>query len=167
MEPINVEFTFSADSFGKAQMYIMYLYLKNGMFKWILLLAALAYIGTEFFWGEGNWFRLANSLTWLPLFAGVWYVVFKWLSRRNFTKYPMMQHPIRYVFSAEQIGLVTSVSDSSIQWEAIQKVEEARDFFLIYQSALSVSPLLKSGFQNEAEQERFRTLLREKQLFKG
>lgn len=167
MEPITVEFTFTPDSFGKAQIYIMFLYLKNSMLKWVLLIAAVVYVATEFFYGDSNWLKLLNMLIWVPFFLGAWWVVFRWLSRRNFHKYTMMQHPIRYTFTDENLQLTTYSAESTVQWNAIQKVEEARDFFLLYQSAQLISPLMKSGFKSEAEQERFRTLLHTKQLFKG
>jgi hypothetical protein len=86
------------------------------------------------------------------------------LSRRNFSKFPNLQHPISYVFNQESIHLVTHTTEGILQWETFQQAEEAKDFFLLYQNAFAASPVLKSGFQNETEMERFRSMLRFKHL---
>jgi len=166
MEPIKVEFTFTSESFSKAQLYIMVRYLKTGWIKWIVLFIVAVWLGTTFYFGGVGVGKIVNTLIWVPLFLGIWWVIFRWLSRRNFAKYPILQHPIRYTFTEENIGLTTHVTEAVTQWNAIQKAEEARDFFLLYQSSFMATPLLKSGFQNETDQERFRGLLRTKQLLK-
>lgn len=166
MNPIQVEFTFTPESFGKAQLYIMVRYLKTGWIKWIVLFSVVLWLGTTFYFGGVSASKIVNTLIWIPFFLGIWWVLFRWLSRRNFSKYPMLQHPIRYTFSEENVGLTTHFSEAVTQWDAIQKAEEARDFFLLFQSAFMATPLLKSGFQNESEQERFRVLLRAKDLLK-
>jgi len=164
MEPIIVEFTFTPESFGKAQMHIMLRYLKNSWLKWALIVALAAYLGAQYYFGGRDIVRLINMLIWVPLFLAVWWVVFKWLSRRNFFKHPMLQYPIRYTFTADEVLVKTHVTEGVIQWAGIPKVEESEHFFLLYQSALLASPLLKMGFKDEAEQEKFRALLRSKQL---
>ena len=164
MEPIQVEFTFSPESFGKAQLYIMIRYLKTGWVKWSILLAVVLWLGITFYFGGMSLSQVVNTLIWVPLFLGIWWVLFRWLSRRNFSKYPMLQHSIRYSFSNENVSLTTHLSEAVTQWSAIQKAQEARDFFLLFQSTFMATPLLKSGFQNETELERFRELLRSKGL---
>ncbi|MFN0213632.1 MAG: YcxB family protein [Saprospiraceae bacterium] len=164
MEPIQVEFTFTADSFGKAQVHIMFRYLKTGWLKWILLFIILLWLGSTFYFGGVNWLRILNILTWVPLFLAVWWVMFRWLSRRNFSKFPMLQHPIRYTFTKEKVNVKTQSSEAVLQWENFTKAEEASSFFLLYQNAFMASPLLKSGFQSETDQEKFRELLRSKNL---
>lgn len=164
MQPIQVEFTFTPDSFSKAQVYIMFQYLKTGRIKWIILLAAILWLASTFYFGEVTFSRIASILIWVPLFLGLWWVIFRWLSRRNFSKFAMLQHPIRYTFSAENIEVKTHSSEALVQWDTFQRAAEARDFFLLYQNPFMANPLLKSGFQSEAEQERFRQLLRAKAL---
>jgi len=166
MQPIQVEFTFSPESFGKAQVYILFSYLKTGWVKWVILLGIAVWLGSTFYFGGMGFGEIAKTLIWVPLFLGLWWVIFKWLSRRNFSKFPMLQHPIRYSFSEEKVELITQSAESVLQWETFQKADEARDFFLLYQNAFMASPLLKSGFQNETEQERFREMLRSKHLLK-
>ncbi|MDO8367434.1 MAG: YcxB family protein, partial [Saprospiraceae bacterium] len=134
MQPIQVEFTFTADSFGKAQIHIMFRYLKTGWVKWIILIGVALWLGITFYCGGLSLGQVANKLIWIPLFLGLWWVIFRWLSRRNFSKYPMLQHPIRYVFSEENVQLTTNASESVVQWDSFQKAEEARDFFLLYQN---------------------------------
>jgi hypothetical protein len=167
MQPIHVEFTFTPDTFGKIQAHIMFRYLKNGWLKWMLLVAAMVYVVTEYLYGARDWMRLANTLIWVPFFLGAWWVIFKWLSKRNFSRVTLLQHPIRYIFKEDHISLTTHASESVVNWETFQKAEEARDFFLLYQGPMLASPLLKNGFENENEQERFRQLLRSKQLLKN
>ena len=164
MQPIQVEFTFTPESFGKAQVYILFSYLKTGWVKWLILLGVSIWLGGTFYFGRLSLLQIGKTLIWVPLFLGLWWVIFRWLSRRNFSKFPMLQHPIRYTFGAENVSLTTQTSESLLQWGTFQKAEEARDFFLLYQNAFMASPLLKSGFQNETEQERFRQLLRSKGL---
>ncbi len=165
MAPIQVEFTFSAESFGKAQLYIMIRYLNTGWVKWTILLAVALWLGLTFYFGGLGWNQVVNTLIWIPLFLGIWWVLFRWMSRRNFAKFAMLQHPIRYSFSDENVQLTTQLSEAMTPWNTIQKVEESRDFFLLFQSAFMASPLLKSGFKNESEMERFRQLVRSKGLF--
>lgn len=164
MQPIQVAFTFTPESFSKAQVYIMFQYLKSGRIKWIILFGVTLWLISTFYFGEVSMGSIANTLIWVPLFLGLWWVIFRWLSKRNFSKHPILQHPIRYTFSTENIAVQTHSSESLAQWDTFQKATEARDFFLLYQSPFMANPLLKSGFQNEAEQERFRQLLREKGL---
>jgi hypothetical protein len=166
MEPIQVEFTFTPETFSKVQVHIMYRYFKTGWLKWILLLAAIVWVGMKAYSETFNFTDLASTLIWVPLFLGFWWVTFKWLSRRNFAKFPMLQHPIQYKFSEENVTMHTHTAESVLQWDVFQKAEEARDFFLLYQNTFMASPLMKPGFQNETEQERFRQLLRSKHLLK-
>lgn len=166
MEPIQVTFTFTPESFRKAQLFILLRFLSKGWIKWILIIGGALWLLGTYFLGGQDIFELLNTLIWIPVFVGFWWVIFRWLSRRNFTKLPMLQHPIRYIFEEQQVSLSTQTSQSVLQWETFQKVEEAREFFLLYQNAFLASPLLKSGFQNETELERFRTLLRSKQLWR-
>mgnify|MGYP001579187268 CR=1 FL=1 len=166
MQPIQVEFTFTPESFGKAQVYIMFRYLKTGWIKWVLLLGVAVWLGSTFYFGGMSFLEIGKTLIWVPLFLGFWWVIFKWLSRRNFSKFPMLQHPIHYTFSVEKVDLITQSYESVLQWETFQKAEEARDFFLLYQNAFMASPLLKSGFESEIEQNRFRELLHSKNLLK-
>ena len=167
MEPIKVAFTFTPDSFGKAQLHIMVRYLKTGWVKWALLFGVVAWLGVTFYLGGLNSAEIVGKLIWVPLFLALWWVIFRWLSRRNFSKFPMLAHPIRYTFTEEKVDMVTQSSESVLQWETFQKAEEARDFFLLYQNAFMASPLLKSGFENEIDLERFRALLRSKHLLKN
>ncbi|MBP6811020.1 MAG: YcxB family protein [Saprospiraceae bacterium] len=167
MEPIQVEFTFTPDSFGKAQVYIMFRYLKTGWIKWVILLGVAVWLGSTFYFGGLSFFEIGKTLIWVPLFLALWWVIFRWLSRRNFSKYPMLQHPIRYTFQEENVTLSTHSSESVLLWDTFQKAEETRDFFLLYQNAFMASPLLKTGFQNEPEMERFRQLLHSKHLLKN
>ena len=166
MEPIQVEFTFTPESFGKAQMYIMLRFLKTGWLKWIALLGIVMWLGLKGYAGRLNFMYLANTALLVFVFAGVWWIVFRWLSRRNFSKFPNLQHPIQYLFKTADVQLNTHTTEGILQWETFQQAEEAKDFFLLYQNAFAASPILKSGFQNEIDLERFRDLLRSKNLLK-
>lgn len=166
MSPIPVAFTFTPDSFAKAQTLIMFRYLKNGWLKWLLLLALALYLITVFYDNEQPLLKAANILLWVPLFVGVWWIIFRWLSRRNYEKYPVLQHPIQYTFDESSIAVKTFASESSIQWTVFHKIEETRDFFFLYQSPYVATPLLKTGFQNETDTEMFRQLLRAKNLLR-
>jgi Na+/H+-dicarboxylate symporter len=167
MESIEVEFTFTSESFAKAQVHIMFRYLKTGWVKWAILLGVALWLGSTFYFGGLKIPEMAKTLIWIPLFLAMWWVIFRWLSKRNFAKFPTLQHPIRYLFKEENVHLSTSSSDSVIQWDTFQKAEEAKDFLLLYQNAFMASPLLKIGFRNETELERFRLLLQSKGLLPG
>jgi len=166
MQPIQVEFTFTPESFSKAQVYIMFQYLKTGRIKWIILFGVTLWLISTFYFGEVSLSRVSNILIWVPLFLGLWWVIFRWLSRRNFSKHAILQHPIRYTFSEENVAVLTHSSESLAQWNTFQKATETRDFFLLYQNPFLANPILKSGFQQEADQEHFRQLLRAKGLLK-
>ncbi len=166
MSPIQVEFSFTPESFGKAQMYIMLRFLKTGWIKWILLLGLCLWLGMKYYFGRLNFMYIANMALWIFVFAAVWWIVFRWLSRRNFSKFPNLQHPIRYIFKEEEIQLSTHTTEGILQWETFQQAEESKDFFLLFQNVFAASPIPKSGFENETEQERFRTLLHSRNLLK-
>jgi len=162
MEPIQVEFTFTPETFGNAQMHIMLRLVKKGWTKWGALLLALGWLVKSVL-EDGLPGLLTGALP-ILLFVGIWWLMFRWLSRRNFSKYPNLQYPIRYTFQEAEVELNTQNSSAALPWDAYQNAEEARDFFLLFQNSLLASPILKSGFQNEMDQERFRQLLRSKNL---
>ncbi len=166
MEPIQVAFTFTPESFGKAQMHIMLRFLKTGWIKWIVLFGVIVWLGTKYYFGRLNGLYIANTLLWVFVFVAIWWVVFRWLSRRNFSKFPNLQYPIQYIFGEENIQLTTHTTEGIMQWETFQQAEEAKDFFLLYQNSFAASPILKSGFENEIELERFRALLFSKNLLR-
>ena len=166
MQPVQVEFTFTPETFGKAQIYIMIRFLKTSWIKWILLFGITVWLGMKYYFGRLDGMYLVNTIFWILAVVIVWWVIFRWLSRRNFSKFPNLQYPIRYLFGEENIQIKTHTTEGVLQWETFQQAEESRDFFLLYQNAFVASPILKSGFQNETDQEKFRVLLRTKDLLK-
>lgn len=161
MEPIQVEFTYTAEFFNKSQRQILWHYYTKGWLKWVFLLVAVCWI-IKLVIDFNFWY---TSLM-LVFVVGLWWLIFNWLSKRNFSKLATLQHPIRYVFREEDVTLNTQTSETVLQWAAFQYASEARDFFLLHQNRMAANPVMKSGFQSESEMERFRALLRRKGLMK-
>ena len=164
MEPIPVEFTFTANIFGKTQRHILWNYFTKGWLKWILL--ALAIFWTVKLLVFNGVLSYLMSLAIAGVFLGLWWLIFSWLSRRNFSKFPALMHPIRYVFSEESVQLNTHTTQSVLQWSTFMSAGEAPEYFLLYQNRVAANPVLKSGFQSATDVERFRVLLRSKGLLK-
>lgn len=164
MEPIQVEFTFDRNSFGNAQIQVLLRYLRNGWLKWIFLAGLVCWFTVKLYFGRLDAQAVVRLVTPMAIFVLIWGVIFGWLSRRNFSKFPNLQHPIRYEFRESDIHLVTHTTDGIVQWEAYQKAVETKTSFLLYQNAFAANPVLKSGFKNENDLERFREMLRSKKL---
>ncbi len=164
MEPIQVEFTFNAAVFGKIQRYILWNFFNKGWLKWIVLAVVLIWILNQII--SHSVLDVLIYVFVFGLFFGLWWLILSWVTKRNFTKNTVLQHPIRYVFSETDISLDTVTSKSVLQWPAFQQVTEAPEFFLLYQNKMAANPILKSGFHSEAEIARFRVLLQQKGLLK-
>ena len=124
----------------------------------------IAWLGIKYYDGRLNTQYIANTAVWVMGMVAIWWLVFRWLSRRNFSKFPNLQHPIHYTFREADIFLKTETTEGILEWDTFQKAFETKEFFLLNQNEFMASPIIKSGFQNENDLERFRQLLYAKNL---
>jgi YcxB-like protein len=162
MESIQVEFTFTADIFWKAQRYLLWSQVSKGIVKWIFLAAIAALTLSCCLSGDIG--AMVTYLVSIALFGGLWWVFFRWMSRRNFNKMEALQHPIHYTFSSDNIQVNSKNSQSVLQWGTFKKAAELPELFMLQQNHLVMNPVLKSGFRSEQDMQRFRELLVQKAL---
>lgn len=167
MQAILVEFSFTAQTFSRAQMLILLYFFKSGWAKWVLLLAAALWLASKLWLNNASPIEMLNTLIWVPLFIGIWWLLMRWLTQRQFSKLPALQHPIQYTFGEENVTIKTHTAEAVMQWSSFQKAIEARDFFLLFQNVAIANVVMKSGFQNDADLEQFRQMLRVKNLMKA
>lgn len=140
MEPIPVEFTFTPEIFTKAQRFIIWNYLSKGVMRWILIALAIIWTVKLLVFNSVAEWLLAMGIAALLLF--LWWFIFLWMSRRSFAKNNTLSHPIRYLFSEENVQLNTQNAQSVLQWATFEKALELPDLFLLQQNRVAVNPVL-------------------------
>jgi hypothetical protein len=163
MEPIQVSFTFTEDAYKKVSHHSVNQMLKRQKRLGYILVGILV-ITTTTALITGRWQMLLSFLLPVAVFVPVWRWTMNRMFKKVFAQQKNLHHPINYTFSDDHIASQSFSGESSLNWEAFEKAEEMPDFFLLYQNATIVNPILKSGFQNEADMAEFRGLLARKGL---
>jgi len=121
---------------------------------------------------EGVFLSLArNERGWRgqwSLFAlGIFLIVYIWpfiyyRAWRQVNRTPNLQGTVRYEFGEDGYLLTAAHSTADIKWSAISKWKEGRDSFVIYVNPNVSSLVPKRFFQNSADVDSVRNLLRTK-----
>lgn len=143
---------------------MLWRFFSSGWVKWIYLGIILLWLLKLALQGESTY--LVISLLSVAIVLGIWWWLFGWISKRTFDQNAVLKHPISYTFTPEEIRLHTQNADAVLQWNTFQKAEELSEFFLLFQNKATANPVMKAGFTGEPDMERFRNMLKEKQLLK-
>ena len=163
MEPINVNFTFTEDTYIKVSRHLVAQMLKRQL-RWGYLLIGILVLTTATTVITGRWQMLLAMLLPIAIIVPVWRWLMTRMYKKAFAQQENLQHPISYNFTEEQVASKSFSGESSMNWDAFEKVLELPEFFLLYQTSAIANPVLKSGFENEGEISRFRALVDNKKL---
>jgi YcxB-like protein len=104
----------------------------------------------------GNWYAFPVGIF---LILYMWFFVF-YRARRQIKQSPNLQAPIQYDFDEGGYRMTASHSNSDIKWSAIAKWKEGKHGFIIYANVNFGSIVPKRFFQNAADVEAVRGLLK-------
>lgn len=162
MEPVQVEFTYTAQTFLRLRRLMLWRFFTTGWVKWVYLALVLLWLMKLVL--QNAWTSFFISLASVAIVLAVWWWLFSWMTNRTYHQTAALKHPIRYVFSPQEIHLNTQNAEAVLQWNTFQKAEELPEFFLLYQNKAMANPVMKAGFANQNDMERFRNILIEKKL---
>lgn len=136
--------------------WIRWLYWPAGIL--VVLMVVVGYLTGK--WGV----PLIYSLL-MVLIIGFYELYFPKLMERNFRKLPSWGKPVHFTFEEAHIFQKSAHSESTLQWESIQRAEELPDWFLLHLGPKMIFiGLPKRAFTDAAAQDQFRALLGRKGL---
>ena len=123
----------------------------------------LAIVGWSLLSGHDVISAILTNLAWIVFFPMFWLVGLplsqRWTSGRIFRGSPGLQGPRVFSFGPSGLTIDAGVSRGEAQWEAVIRVDETREFFLLYLSKLVAHVLPKEAFDSPSEVERFRQIV--------
>ena len=137
---------------------------RRWLFYGVGALLALITIGALM---SGRWQMVAAFLLPAIVFIVVWRRLMRNTYRKVFEQEEYLKHPVSYVFSDKNIETSSFNGSGTMEWHSILTVAELNDFFLLYQTKNMAIPIFKSAFTDQAEEVRFRDLLRSKGMTTG
>jgi hypothetical protein len=102
---------------------------------------------------------LINIFFWLIMLIGLPLSVYL-QAVKNYKSSPIIKEVIQYEILSEKIKITSNSFNSEFQWGKIYKVEESKDWFLIYHNNLTANILPKYTFAN-TDIEAFKTILKQ------
>jgi hypothetical protein len=164
--PIIVRFTTSAPLLYRAQMAV----LRN--VKWmrwsgifVVFIFPLVMLGSQLALGETLQAALMSNLAWIVGFPVFWLLGIplaqRWGASRTFRSTPAAQGEQVYTFDRDRITVAGGLSSGVLDWKAIIRSVETRDFFLLFLSGQMAHFLPKSAFDSDADVKAFRALVAE------
>lgn len=165
MQPIHVTFTFTEASYAQVSRLLMTRIL-NRQRKWMYVLAGILIAITAMSLITGRWQMLVAFLIPVAILIPMWQRMMSRVYKKAFDEQEYLHHPISYTFTEQDISSKSHGGDHTMPWETLVRVVEKPDFFLLQENETTTGfPVLKSGFADEAEMERFRELVRSKNLW--
>lgn len=159
MDEIEVHFTYTEADY---QEFLRNYFWKNQSKFYILLLVfMLAFLVFTFKGAYLSWNFFLSCILPIALFAGLWLAILRHSGRRAFRMNDQMQETRSGRIDRDKISIAGQTFSSDFLWEGVQRVEETRNLYLVYNSKASAVMLPKRVFTAN-QQQHFKKIVAEK-----